>query len=181
MQYAAIEFMPMTRNGNAQNWKPSEVEHGVKARQEEEAPAAAEEHPARGPDFLTTGQIPSRPGPSRPPDRCRPATTSQRTFAQPGLCSARLRRPGGPGSSCQRGDEAQRRIAAAVVRNGRFARKQVQEPGVERPGGVAVLVPVSREPGGMVGQAPPERRRRRNQIRGRAADKARRPPSSRPG
>ncbi len=69
-------------------------------------------------------------------------------------------RPGAPQDSArqeaqdhrrQRGDEAQRRVAAAVARERRLPGKQVQEPRVERPGQVAVLVPVLREPARVVG------------------------------
>ena len=46
----------------------------------------------------------------------------------------------------QRGDEAQRRVAAAVGDKRRLARQQVEEPHVEGLPEVAVLVPVRRQP-----------------------------------
>src|SRR5262249_47126342 len=45
----------------------------------------------------------------------------------------------------ERGDEAQRRVAAAIEEERALAREEVQEPRVEGPGEVAVLVPVGLE------------------------------------
>ena len=81
----------------------------------------------------------------------------------------------------QRGDEAQRRVAAAVVRERPLAGKQVQEPGVERPGQVAVLVPVRREAARMVRPVWRHADRGVSRTRRRGADRARTPPSSRRG
>src|SRR5262249_461447 len=50
----------------------------------------------------------------------------------------------------ERGKEAERGVAAAVVREGLLAREQVEKPGVEGPGEVAVLVPVSHQAGVML-------------------------------
>ena len=47
--------MPMTRSGKAQKRTLQDVEHSVKCRQKQEAPAAAKEHPARCPDPLDHG------------------------------------------------------------------------------------------------------------------------------
>ena len=96
MQYAAIEFMPITRSGNAQKRTPRTSSTSVKARQEKEAPAAAKEHPARRPDSLDHGADPQRvPSPSQPPGRCSRRQQSQTTFDQPGP----LRRNTPPASS----------------------------------------------------------------------------------
>ena len=61
-----------------------EVEHGVEARQKQEAPAAAEEHPARGPDPLddrADAQLAQAPA-GRQADGARRAKPE--TLAQPG-------------------------------------------------------------------------------------------------
>ena len=77
-----------------------------------------------------------------------PATISQTTLSQAGR-SLPEHAAGDQAQDHrrQRGDEAERRVAAAVVRERPLAGEQVEEPGVERPGQVAVLVPVGGEAG----------------------------------
>ena len=103
--------------------------------------------------------------------------------AEPGdLRPARPRAPQDPARQQaqdhrrQRGDEAQRRVAAAIARERLLPGKQVQEPGVERPGQVAVLVPVRRETGQMVRPVRPHADRGVVELRaGKRIERERRP------
>ena len=111
--------MPMTRSGNAQKRTLDDVEHSVKARQKQEAPAAAEEHPARCPDPLdhrADAQLAQAPA-GRQADAPGRAEPDDLGPARPGAPQDPARQEA-QDHRRQRGDEAQGRVAAAVAREG---------------------------------------------------------------
>ncbi len=124
----------------------SDLDHPAEGRQQQEAPAAAEQRPCRGPDALDdridargvqqdTGKDPGDTGHYQAPHR-----NGRRGCTQP----ASGDEP--EDHRAQRRDEAEREIAAAVGHQRRLAREQVQEPLVEGQPQVGVLVPVGRQP-----------------------------------
>ena len=52
MQYAAVEFMPMTTSGNAPFYQTLHINHTTERGQEQEADASAEDGPRRRPNPL---------------------------------------------------------------------------------------------------------------------------------
>ena len=132
---------PATQNVNQQ----------VEPRQQQEAPAAAEEHPAWRPDALDhrAEAQPAQCRARRQPNR---AGSGQPSHFRPRRAVAAHHTAGDQAQDhcAERRDEAERGITTAVEGERLFARKQVEEPSVEGPRGIAVFVPVRREAGHQV-------------------------------
>src|SRR5215468_10091622 len=123
-----------------------QVNQRIEPRRQQKTPAAAEQHPTRRPDALHDGanaQAPDQPTADQTDQACdhEPFHFAQRIA----LTAEHIARDQSKDHRSERRDEAERRIPAAVERERSFTREKIQEPHVESPRQIRVLVPMRGE------------------------------------
>ena len=179
----AIELAPITSSGNAQRLQPFHSITRVEAGEHQQHEAAAVQRVRRGPDALD-----DRADVQPLEQRARRASARRRR--RPGPCSFSAVDRGvfshSPAHSpsiivASVGMKLSVDQPPLVEAERRLAREQVQEPDVERPRQVRVLVEVREEARCRGAASRPARRPGVVEVRAAAADTARTPPRSRRG